>query len=274
MHAHVVRRVTIAAALASLALAGNAVAASDQYVVRNLVSSSTAVPADRVDANVKNPWGLVSSPTSPWWPANNGTNTSTIIPATGAINNTVVSVAGGPTGIVWNGTAGAFPITGGQSNFIFNTMSGAISGWRAGAVSEVKVPAHDAFYMGLALAVTPTGPQLYAADFKHNKVEVYNAQWALVNSDKFVDPTLPAGYGAYGIQTIGDPHLRHLRAAEPRGWARDPGRGQGLRQRLRLRGQLPRARRIRRRAQRAVGHGQGRSELRRLRRRPADRQLR
>ena len=63
----------------------------------------------------------MSSPTSPWWPANQRTNTSTIIPATGAINNTVVSVAGGPTGIVWNGTAGAFPITGGQSNFIFNT---------------------------------------------------------------------------------------------------------------------------------------------------------
>ena len=43
------------------------------------------------------------------------------------------------------------------------------------------MPFHDAFYMGLALAVTPTGPQLYAADFKHNKIEVYNAQWALVN---------------------------------------------------------------------------------------------
>ena len=137
---HVARRVSIVAALASAALAGTAQAASDQYVVRNLVSSSAVVPADRFDPNLKNPWGLVSSPTSPWWPANNGTNTSTIVPATGAVNNTVVSVAGGPTGIVWNGTAGAFPITGGQSNFIFNTMSGAISGWRAGTASEVKVP--------------------------------------------------------------------------------------------------------------------------------------
>src|SRR3954471_16207434 len=197
-------RVIVATALGSLTLVSAAKAApSDQYVVRNLVSSTAAVPADRIDPNVKNPWGLVSSPTSPWWPANNGTNTSTIIPATGAVNNTVVQVPGGPTGIVWNGTAGAFPITGGQSNFIFNTMSGAISGWRAGTVSEVKVPAHDAFFLGMALAVTPTGPQLYATDFRHNKVEVYNAQWALVNSDKFVDPTLPTGYGAYGIQTIG-----------------------------------------------------------------------
>ena len=227
MHARAVRRVTIVTALASLALAGTAVAASDQYVVRNLVSTSSVVPADRFDPNIKNAWGLVSSPTSPWWPANNGTNTSTIIPATGAINNTVVSVAGGPTGIVWNGTAGAFPITGGQSNFIFNTMSGAISGWRGGTVSEVRVPAHDAFYMGLALAVTPTGPQLYAADFKHNKVEVYNAQWALVNSDKFVDPTLPAGYGAYGIQTIGTRIFVTYAQQNPTGPREIPGLGKG-----------------------------------------------
>ncbi len=205
---HVAMRVvrsTAALAVASAAFAATAAAQapSDRYVVRNLLSGSAAVPADRIDPNLINPWGLVSSPTSPWWPANQGTNTSTIVPATGAINNTVVSVAGGPTGIVWNGTAGAFPITGGQSNFIFNTMSGAISGWRGGTVSEVRVPAHDAFYMGLALAVTATGPQLYAADFKNNRVEVFNAQWAKVNDDKFKDPTLPAGYAPYGIQTIG-----------------------------------------------------------------------
>jgi hypothetical protein len=106
-------------------------------------------------------------------------------------------------------------------------MSGAISGWRAGAASEVKVPAHDAFYMGLALAVTPTGPQLYAADFKHNRVEVYNAQWALVNSDKFVDPTLPAGYGAYGIQTIGNRIFVTYAQQNPAGGREIPGAGKG-----------------------------------------------
>src|SRR5262245_22852750 len=199
-------RVIFATALASVALVGTAKAApSDQYIVRNLVSSTAAIQADRVDANIKNAWGLVSSPTSPWWPANQGTNTSTIIPATGAVNNTVVQVAGGPTGIVWNGTAGAFPITGGQSNFIFNTMSGAVSGWRSGTVSEVHVAAHDAFYLGLALAVTPTGPRLYSTDFKNNKIDVVDAQWNAVDTTgKFVDPNLPANYGPYGIQTVGN----------------------------------------------------------------------
>src|SRR5262245_17384396 len=222
-------RVIFATALASVALVGTAKAApSDQYIVRNLVSSTAAIQADRVDANIKNAWGLVSSPTSPWWPANNGTNTSTIIPATGAVNNTVVQVAGGPTGIVWNGTAGAFPITGGQSSFIFNTMSGAISGWRGGTVSEVKVPAHDAFYMGLALAVTPAGPQLYAPDFKNNRVEIYNAQWALVNTNKFVDPTLPANYGPYGIQTVGNRIFVTYAEHAPVGLRELPGAGKGV----------------------------------------------
>jgi uncharacterized protein (TIGR03118 family) len=199
-------RVVFATALASLALVSAAKAApSDQYVVRNLVSSTATIPADRVDPNIKNAWGLVSSATSPWWPANNGTNTSTIIPATGAINNTVVQVAGGPTGIVFNGTAGAFPVTGGQSSFIFNTQSGAISGWRGGTVSEVHVPAHDAVYLGLAIAVTPTGPQLYSTDFKNNRIDVVNAQWAAVDTTgKFADPALPANYGPYGIQTVGN----------------------------------------------------------------------
>ena len=88
---HVAKRVVVCATAAFAAFAGVAQAApSDQYVVRNLLSGSAAVPADRIDPNLINPWGLVSSPTSPWWPANQGTNTSTIVPATGAINNTVV----------------------------------------------------------------------------------------------------------------------------------------------------------------------------------------
>jgi uncharacterized protein (TIGR03118 family) len=223
-------RVIFAAALASLTLAAAAQAApSDQYVVRNLVSSTPLVPADRVDPNIKNAWGLVSSPTSPWWPANNGTNTSTIIPATGQVNTTVVAVDGGPTGIVWNGTAGAFPITGGQSNFIFNTMSGAISGWRGGTASEVHVPAHDAFYLGLALAITPTGPRLYSTDFKNDKVDVVDAQWnPYTTAGRFIDPNLPAGYGPYGIQTVGNRIFVTFAEHAPAGLRERPGAGKGV----------------------------------------------
>ena len=94
-------KVIVAAAAIGLVLAASAAAASDQYVVRSLVSNDTTlIPADRADPNLINPWGLVSSPTSPWWAANQGTSTSTLYPATGALNSLVVSVAGGPTGTV------------------------------------------------------------------------------------------------------------------------------------------------------------------------------
>jgi uncharacterized protein (TIGR03118 family) len=194
-----------AVVFACLVFASTAVAANDRYSTHNIVSSVASIPADRVDANLINPWGLVSTATSPWWPVNEGSNTSIIIPATGAVNNTVVQVTGKPTGIVAGGIANNFLITGGTSNFIFAAKNGAISGWRAGAASEVKVPASTAYYTGLALATTASGPMLYAPDFRNRKVDVYNGAWApqTLAAGAFTDPTLPADYAPYGIQTIG-----------------------------------------------------------------------
>jgi uncharacterized protein (TIGR03118 family) len=197
-------RVAATAAVAGLAFAGAAKAApSDQYTVHTIVSSSSLVPADRFDPNLKNPWGLVSSATSPWWPANNGSNTTTIDPATGAINNTVVGVAGGPTGIVFNGTSTAFPITGGAASFILDTEAGTINAWRSGTVAAVFGSHAGAIYKGLAIATVNGAPELFATDFHNGAVDVYDANWHLLTGTGFADPGLPAGYAPYGIQTIG-----------------------------------------------------------------------
>src|SRR6266436_5415591 len=59
--------------------------ASRFYQQHNLVSDG-AVPADHTDPNLVNAWGLVSSPTSPWWISDNGTGRSTLYRVnTGAI---------------------------------------------------------------------------------------------------------------------------------------------------------------------------------------------
>ena len=47
------------------------------FTQHNLVSDG-AVPADRIDKNLKNPWGLASDTPGPLWVANNGTNKATI----------------------------------------------------------------------------------------------------------------------------------------------------------------------------------------------------
>src|SRR3954451_9682494 len=104
--------VTTAATVAGLALAGSAPAApSDQYVVHNLMSNNTAlIPADRQDPKVINPWGLASSGASPWWPVNNGSNSSTIVNASGALNATFPNIVK-PTGGVAAAGAGSFAVT-------------------------------------------------------------------------------------------------------------------------------------------------------------------
>src|SRR5437870_1114852 len=76
------------------------------YAQHNLVTDGF-VSADLVDHNLVNAWGLVSSPTSPWWIADNGTGRSTIYNVgTGTIPLivTVPGAAGGqgaPTGLVF-----------------------------------------------------------------------------------------------------------------------------------------------------------------------------
>src|SRR2546427_12128649 len=44
----------------------------------NLVSDLSTVGASITDPNLKNPWGLALSPSSPLWVANNGTATATL----------------------------------------------------------------------------------------------------------------------------------------------------------------------------------------------------
>ena len=107
-------------------------ATSPFYQQHNLVSDG-AVPADLVDPALVNAWGLVASATSPWWVADNGTDLSTLYNGnTGAKVPLTVSVAGAPTGIVFNGGAGFVVASGtahGPARFIFATEDGTILGW-------------------------------------------------------------------------------------------------------------------------------------------------
>src|SRR3989449_10020538 len=96
----------------SLASAGLAAAASRFYEQHNLVSDG-AVPADLVDPALVNAWGLVSSATSPWWVADNGTDLSTLYHGnTGAKVPLTVSVPRAPSGTCSYGGAGSVRASG------------------------------------------------------------------------------------------------------------------------------------------------------------------
>ncbi len=225
---------------ASLALAAPAAAApSDQYVTHNLMSSNTTlIPADRQDPLLVNPWGLAASAGSPWWPVNQGSNTSTIVNASGAANATLARIVS-PTGGVAGGGAGNFLVPPGgaantASSFIFANMGGEIRGWRNGVTNNDALLGYaspdGAVYMGLAIATVGGAPRLYAADLKHNRVDMVSSTWQLLPA-AFVDPNLPAGYAPYGIQTVGNRIIvtyARQPAGNPTRYREIPGAGLGV----------------------------------------------
>ena len=188
------------------------------YAVHNLVSDGS-IPAAHVDPNLVNAWGIAAGPTSPWWVANNGTDTSTLYDANGVPQfqptPLVVKVETAPTGVVFNGSSG-FVVSDGQGHsgparFMFATETGKIRGWNPNvpppslsthAMVAVNRSSLGAVYKGLA--IDPTSAQIYATDFHNGRVDVFNSSFQLVHpSGGFVDPNLPAGYGPFGIQNIG-----------------------------------------------------------------------
>jgi uncharacterized protein (TIGR03118 family) len=174
--------------------------------------------AAHTDTHLVNAWGLAFNPTAFVWVANNGTSTSTLYDGNGVPQTLVVAIpagtagAAGVTGIVYNGTQD-FKVTQngatGASPFIFAGEAGTVAGWspavnRANAVTAVDTGG-SAVYKGLAIAAYAGANYLYAADFHNNRIDVYDAGWHKTTlPGAFADPNLPAGYGPFGIQAVGD----------------------------------------------------------------------
>jgi uncharacterized protein (TIGR03118 family) len=185
------------------------------YKETDLVSDLPGTAA-ATDPNLVNPWGLISSPTGPWWISDNGTGLSTVYTGTGAVQSLVVTVPNAPgstdpsapTGIVVNGSATDFLVAAGQpAHFIFATENGTISGWNSGTDAVIKVnKSGSAVFKGLTLAQNHGANFLYAADFQAGTVDVFDNAFnpVALSAGAFKDPKLPAGYAPFNVQTVGD----------------------------------------------------------------------
>jgi uncharacterized protein (TIGR03118 family) len=184
-------------------------AGANIYTVHPLVSDSSATPAGATDASLVNSWGLSAGPTTPWWSANNGTNTSTLYSGTGAKAALSVSVAGAPTGTVFNGNAADFAVSqngkSGAARFLFSTEGGTILGWTPAVNGTTAVLGADrssagAVYKGLAIA----SDRLYATDFHNGRVDVFDASFKpITTSGGFKDAKVAKGFAPFGIQALG-----------------------------------------------------------------------
>ncbi|MBO0859886.1 MAG: TIGR03118 family protein [Chloracidobacterium sp.] len=173
----------------------------------------THVPLS-ADPNLKNPWGVGESATSPFWISDNNAGVATIYNTAGTKSALVVSIpspgdplgaSGTPTGMVFNiaSAKGGFMISGVDKNnnpvsapasFIFSTEDGTIVGWNPNvnpmgfdplnvgkyaiiAVDNSATPnaGNGAVYKGLAIATDPNGQTLlYATNFHSGKVDVFD----------------------------------------------------------------------------------------------------
>src|ERR1043166_725297 len=190
---------------------------SQFYLQHNYISDGF-VPADHIDTNLVNAWGLVSGPTTPWWIADNGTGKTTLFNVGGnaIVTEFTVPGAGGaqgnPTGVVFNGGSG-FVVNNGvgapaPARFIFASEDGTLSAFKGAPIVTVvpnaQAPAHDAIYKGLAIDSATAGQRLYATDFHNGKVDIFDSSFALITiPGAFTDPNIPAGFAPFGIQNIG-----------------------------------------------------------------------
>jgi uncharacterized protein (TIGR03118 family) len=120
------------------------------------------------DVNLKNPWGIAESTTSPFWVSDNNAGVSTLYNTQGTPQALIVSIptpadplgnSGTPTGAVFNTTINTtspgFNIEGVDSNnkptmaparFIFATEDGTIVGWNPGVNPKGFDPAKAGTY--------------------------------------------------------------------------------------------------------------------------------
>jgi uncharacterized protein (TIGR03118 family) len=198
--------------------------AKGAFLETNLVSNG-AVPAQIVDPQLKNPWGLSASSGSPMWVSDNNAGVSTLYNLTAnPVQKQGLTVTippgkksppgsmGSPTGTVFNPT-NDFQITKGGTTgkavFIFATEDGAIAAWKGDADSTNAVLPVDnsapgdvgAVYKGLAMGSIGSANFLYAANFRFGTVDVFDGSFKPAGS--FTDPKIPAGYAPFGIQVLG-----------------------------------------------------------------------
>jgi len=200
------------------------VASAQHYKQTNLVSNVAGL-APITDPNLKNPWGLTRSATSPWWVANNNSGTSTLYTGSGQIipingTGTVLvpppgfapNAQSAPTGVVFNGSPTDFLVApGAAAHFIFAAEDGTISGWASGKSAVLVVDnsdggsANGAVYKGATSAEIDGRRFLYVTNFRSAKVEVYDTKFKRVhlNEDAFDDDAIPRGFSPFNVQNIG-----------------------------------------------------------------------
>jgi len=187
-------------------------AAAQLFTVTNLTSDIPNVGTQPTDSDLVNPWGIVSSSTSPWWVSDNGTGKLTLYNGDGVKQGLIVNVpqwdnspGGNPSGQIFNGTQDFKLSNNKPAAFIVSTEDGTIQGWNGGSTTTITYNGWpNAVYKGLALGSANGANYIYAANFRAGTVDVFDATYTLhsFGQNAFVDNTLPQGYAPFNVANI------------------------------------------------------------------------
>jgi uncharacterized protein (TIGR03118 family) len=210
------------------------------------------MPANVVDPNLVNAWGLAINPQAVAWVADNGTGKSTLYDGAGNPAPLVVTIppgpgetVGSPTGVVFsggadfvvNGTTATGAPASGPARFIFVTEAGQIDAWAPNVNPATAFIAVDrsagggtgrAIYKGVALGGNGTTHLLYAADFHNARIDVFDGTFAPVTMapGAFCESIVPSGFAPFNVQVInGDVYVAYAKQDDD---AEDEVAGQGL----------------------------------------------
>jgi len=228
----------------ALLLAAAPVLANDVFQ-RHVLVSDGYVQAGHTDPNLVNGWGVAFNPFGFAWVAAADGTVSTLYDGAGNVQSLVVQIpqpnaptGGNPTGIVFNGSTGFVVTQGalsGPSRFIFATEQGVIAAWSpevdlTHAIRMVDYSSRHSSYKGLALSAGGRGQLLYAADFFHGCVDVFDSTFRRVglHSGAFTDPNLPRGYAPFNVQAIGGDIYVTYAKQQPGGDEEEHGPGLGF----------------------------------------------
>jgi uncharacterized protein (TIGR03118 family) len=208
----------------------------------------TPTPA-HIDGHLVNPWGIASSSTGPFWISDNGAGVSTLYNGSGTPQPQptplVVTIPPSPggttpapvTGVVFNGSATDFLVsgTGTAAHFIFATEDGAIAAWNSGTSAVLKeaplVTATSPVYKGLAIGTVGTASFLYATNFRNNRIDILDTNFAVVaptGFGNFTDPSELTGFAPFGIQNINNQLFVTYAKPNPSGHDDVAGPGNGF----------------------------------------------
>jgi uncharacterized protein (TIGR03118 family) len=196
---------------------------AQQYQQNNLVSDTQAEGTNPPDPKLKNPWGIARGTGGPWWVSDNAAGVATLYDGSGKKQGLVVTIphtsqtmAGSPTGIVFNGSPTDFLIPPGDMGagkpglFIFAGFDGTISAWNfnvdpLNAIAVVPGSA-DSILTGATIAQIGDKRYLYVADIRKGEITVYDTTFTAVELSEhaFHEDHVPKGFTPFNVQNIGN----------------------------------------------------------------------